>query len=134
MAKLHVALVSAERTVWTGEADMVIAKTVDGEVGIMPGHSPVLGSLVEGGVVRAVGVDGGDVIAAVHGGFLSVSEDNVSVLAEIAELGEEIDIARARSALDRALVTIEGNEEDAEALVAARRAQARLKAAGQSTS
>jgi F-type H+-transporting ATPase subunit epsilon len=134
VAKLHVALVSAERTVWTGEADMVIAKTVDGEVGIMPGHSPVLGTLVDGGVVRAIGTDDGDVVAAVHGGFLSVSSDTVSVLAEIAELSEEIDVARARTALDRALATIEGNEEDAEAALAARRAQARLKAAGQPTS
>ena len=109
MAKLNVALVSAERTVWTGEADMVIAKTVDGEIGIMPGHAPVLGSLVDGGVVRAIGTGNTDVIAAVHGGFLSVSDDVVSVLAEIAELSEEIDVPRARTALDRALATIEAN-------------------------
>jgi F-type H+-transporting ATPase subunit epsilon len=110
---------------------MVIAKTVDGEIGIMPGHAPVLGILVEGGVLRVKRADGGDLVAAVHGGFISVGDNNVSVLAEQAELGSEVDVAAARDALHRALASVDANSDDGDAQVEAKRARARLRAAGE---
>jgi F-type H+-transporting ATPase subunit epsilon len=100
---LNVDLVSAERRVWSGQADFVVARTLDGELGILPGHISLLGVLAEGFTVRITGGEAGDGIeAAAHGGFLSVSDDNVTILTEIAELSGEIDIDRARAALERA--------------------------------
>lgn len=131
MAKLRVGVVSPEREIWTGEADMVIAKTVDGEIGIMPEHAPVLGVLVEGGVLRVKRGSEGDLVAAVHGGFISVANNDVSILAEAAELGSEVDVARAKDALQRAQASIEANQEDADARLEAKRAAARLRAAGE---
>ena len=110
---------------------MVIAKTVDGEIGIMPQHAPVLGVLVEGGVLRVKREGEPELVAAVHGGFISVADDEVSVLAEQAELGSEVDVAAARDALDRAQASIEANQEDADAALEAKRARARLRAAGE---
>ncbi|MEU6410701.1 F0F1 ATP synthase subunit epsilon [Microbispora sp. NPDC046933] len=131
MAKLRVGVVSPEREIWTGEADMVIAKTVDGEIGIMPNHAPVLGVLVEGGVLRVKRGDEGDLVAAVHGGFISVADNDVSILAEAAELGSEVDVARAKDALQRAQASIEADQEDVDARLQAKRAAARLRAAGE---
>ncbi|GII75121.1 ATP synthase epsilon chain [Sphaerisporangium rufum] len=131
MAKLRIGVVSPEREIWSGEADMVIAKTVDGEIGIMPNHAPVLGVLVEGGVLRIKRSEGGDIAAAVHGGFLSVADNDVSVLAESAELGSEVDVAEARDALQRALASVDASAEDEQAQIAAKRARARLRAAGE---
>jgi F-type H+-transporting ATPase subunit epsilon len=71
---------------------------------------------------------GEDVVVAAHGGFLSVTERGVSILAETAEIASEIDVERAREALSRA----EGAGDDPEAIDAARRAQSRLRAAGES--
>lgn len=110
---------------------MVIAKTVDGEIGIMPKHAPVLGVLVEGGVLRVKRDGEDDLVAAVHGGFISVANDDVSILAEAAELGSEVDIARAKDALQRAQASIEADQEDADARLEAKRAAARLRAAGE---
>ncbi|GII82967.1 ATP synthase epsilon chain [Sphaerisporangium siamense] len=131
MAKLRIGVVSPEREIWSGEADMVIAKTVEGEIGIMPNHAPVLGVLVDGGVLRIKRSDGGDVNAAVHGGFISVANNDVSVLAETAELGSEVDVAAARDALQRALASVGADGEDTTAQVEAKRARARLRAAGE---
>ena len=128
MATLQVELVAVERTIWSGEARMVIARTTEGELGILPGHAPLLGQLAEGGVVTIRGAEGEDVIVAAHGGFLSVTEKGVSILAETAEISSEIDVERAREALRRA----EGEGDDPDALAAARRAQSRLRAAGES--
>ncbi len=122
MAELHVELVSVEREVWSGEATEVIARTTEGELGILPGHAALLGELADGGTVRILR-PGGDVVAAVHGGFLSVTDQGVTVLAEVAELAEDIDAARARAAADRA--RSEGDE------LALRRAEGRLRAVGQ---
>ncbi|HXR40998.1 MAG TPA: F0F1 ATP synthase subunit epsilon [Acidothermaceae bacterium] len=127
---LSVELVSAERKVWTGEAAFVVARTLDGELGILPGHVSLLGVLAEGFTVRVSGGEAGDGIeAAVHGGFLSVSDDYVAILAEVAELSNEIDVERARAALDRANATNE--DETPGSGSAAARARARLAAAGQ---
>jgi len=120
VAEMSVELVAVERRLWSGTATFVVAQTMEGEIGIMPGHERVLGQLVEGGVVSITTTDGEHVSAAVHGGFLSVTADSVSVLAESAELGEEIDVAAARTALS------EGDEDEQA------RAGARLRAAGHS--
>ena len=126
MSTLHVELVAVERTIWSGDATMVIARTTEGELGVLPGHAPLLGQLAEGGVVTVRRDDGDDLIVAAHGGFLSVTERGVSILAETAEISGEIDVERARNALRRA------NEagDDPEALAAARRAIGRLRATG----
>jgi F-type H+-transporting ATPase subunit epsilon len=128
VATLQVELVAVERTIWSGEASMVIARTTEGEIGILPGHAALLGELAPGGVVTIRSTEGQDVVVAAHGGFLSVSDQGVSILAETAEISSEIDVERAREALRRA----EGAGDDPEQLAAARRAQSRLRAAGQS--
>lgn len=127
MATLHVELVAVERTIWSGDATMVIARTTEGELGVLPGHAPLLGQLAEGGVVTVRRDDGDDLVVAAHGGFLSVTDHGVSILAETAEISTEIDVERAREALRRA----EESGDDPEAREAARRAQGRLRAAGQ---
>ncbi len=128
MATLQVELVAVERKIWSGEATMVIARTTEGELGVLPGHAPLLGELAGGGVVTIRTESGEDVVVAAHGGFLSVTERGVSTLAETAEIAGEIDVERAREALRRA----EGDGDDPEAIEAARRAQSRLRAAGES--
>ncbi|NEK57408.1 F0F1 ATP synthase subunit epsilon [Geodermatophilus sabuli] len=127
MATLQVELVAVERLIWSGEASMVIARTTEGELGVLPGHAPLLGELAPGGVVRIRTTDGDDMIVAAHGGFLSVTQRGVSILAETAEISSEIDVERAREALRRA----EEGGDDPDAMAAARRAQSRLAAAGQ---
>jgi F-type H+-transporting ATPase subunit epsilon len=117
---MTVQLVAVERRLWSGTATSVVAQTTEGEIGILPGHEPVLGQLVEGGVVKVRTTDGDLVTAAVHGGFLSVTGDGVSVLAEDAELASEIDVEQARADL-----------KDADELERAR-AIARLRATGHS--
>ena len=86
---------------WTGEATFVRARTVDGEIGILPGHWDHLSVLAPGGVVD-IREGETSTLAAVHGGFLLVHDNTVRILAETAELGEEIDVSRAQSSLERA--------------------------------
>jgi F-type H+-transporting ATPase subunit epsilon len=129
MATMQVELVSAERRLWSGEAGMVVARTTEGEIGILPGHAPVLGELGSG-VLRIIRGPEDEVVAAIHGGFLSVSATGVSVLADIAEMGPDIDLARAQAAYDRALSSLSGDD-DGPAREAVNRATARLRAAGQ---
>ena len=128
MATLHVELVSVERLLWSGDATMVIARTTEGELGVLPGHAPLLGELAPGGIVRIQQEGGEELVFAVHGGFLSVTEDGVSVLAELAERSDEIDVGRAQQALERARGA---GEDDDEAAASASRATSRLRAAGQ---
>jgi F-type H+-transporting ATPase subunit epsilon len=124
---MNVELVSVERRLWSGEASAVFARTTEGELGILPGHTPLLGELAEGWIVRIEREGAPEVRVAVHGGFLSVRKDGVSVLAETAETAEDIDVARAREALQRV------EHDDSPSGVAARnRALARLRAAGES--
>lgn len=124
MAEMEVELVAVERRIWSGQASFVSARTTVGEIGILPGHESTLAQLEEAGVVRIDGTDGNSTTVAVHGGFLHVTPDGVTVLAESAEISTEIDVSRAQAALDRA------DESDSEGAAAAARAQARLKAAG----
>jgi F-type H+-transporting ATPase subunit epsilon len=88
MAELHVELVAADRRVWDGEASMVVARTTDGELGVLPGHTPVLGVLVAG-EVRITPVSGSPVTAQVDSGFLSVENNRVVVMAEQVWLGQD---------------------------------------------
>ncbi|MGP3944098.1 MULTISPECIES: F0F1 ATP synthase subunit epsilon [Streptomyces] len=118
-AELQVEMVAADRSVWSGVATLVIARTTSGDIGVMPGHQPLLGVL-ESGPVTIRSVDGGTVVAAVHGGFISFADDKLSLLAEVAELSDEIDVKRAERALERAK-----SEADA---AAERRADVRLRA------
>lgn len=126
MAKLAVELVSPDRLVWRGEGDLVVVKTTEGEMGIMPNHAPVLAELAEGSVMRVLSDGKEQLVAAVHGGFVSMSKNEIQVLSEAAEVGDEIDVAAARSALERA----QAAGDDADAVAEAARARAQLRAAG----
>jgi F-type H+-transporting ATPase subunit epsilon len=119
-----VELVAADRTVWSGEADMVIARTTEGDIGVLPNHAPTLSLMVDG-VVEVNTAEGEVWVAAVDAGFLSVAENRVSVLSEHAEMSHEIDLEKARQDLERAQTAGEHEEEAAEAV---RRAQARIRA------
>lgn len=120
---LQVELVAADRTVWSGEATMVIARTVEGDIGILRGHAPVL-SLLTDAVVEIDAGDGEVVMAAVDGGFISVANDRVSILSEHAVLAADIDVSAERAELEAAQAE---DSDDAEARI--RRAEARIRAA-----
>ena len=120
---LQVELVAADRTVWSGEATMVIARTVEGDIGILRGHAPVL-SLLTDAIVEIDAGDGEVVMAAVDGGFISVANDRVSILSEHAVLAADIDVSAERSELEAAQAD---DGDDAEARI--RRAEARIRAA-----
>ena len=99
--QLQVELVAADRTVWSGQATMVIARTTEGDVGVLRNHAPLLSLLVPG-VVEISAVEGDDQVAAVDGGFLSVANNRVSILSEHAVLSHEIDVEQARADLEAA--------------------------------
>jgi F-type H+-transporting ATPase subunit epsilon len=98
---LTVELVAADRTVWSGGATMVIARTVEGDIGVLRGHAPVLSLLTEA-IVEITAEDGHTVFAVADGGFLSVANDRVSILSERAELATEVDVEEARAQLEDA--------------------------------
>ncbi|WP_395657670.1 F0F1 ATP synthase subunit epsilon [Nocardioides sp.] len=122
--QLQVELVAADRTVWSGPASMVVAKTAEGDIGILRGHMPVLSLLVDG-VVEITPLDGEKVFGAVDGGFLSVANDRVSILSQFALLADEIDVDAARSELEAA----QSDSDAADAEERVRRAEVRLRAA-----
>jgi F-type H+-transporting ATPase subunit epsilon len=128
---LQVALVVPDRELWSGPASIVIAKTTEGDIGVLTGHSPVFGILAEGSLVEIRPEEGAEqpsVRAAVSGGFLSVADDRVAILAAQAQLSGEVDTNAAQSDLDTALAASDsGPEEPADA----KYARARLRAAGQ---
>jgi F-type H+-transporting ATPase subunit epsilon len=132
---LRVELVVPEGEIWSGSAQMVIAKTLDGDIGVLSGHAPVIGILVSGSVVRIIPEESAaadsEVLAAVGGGFLSVADDRVSILAREAELGAQVDPAAARAALDSALQSAEGQAPGGEEPADVRYARAVLRAAGE---
>lgn len=119
MAEMTVELVAVEGQLWSGRANAVFTRTTVGEIGILPRHIPLLGELIDDCVVRIDTTDGERVMAAVQGGFLSVTGERVSILAESAQLGPDIDVAKARNDLN------DGDE------VVRARAAAQLRAAGQ---
>lgn len=124
---MQVELVAADRLVWSGEATLVVARTVDGDVGVLPNHAPMLSVMLHG-IVDVRTVEGETWIAAVDAGFMSVANNRISILSEHAEMSHDIDLERAREDLDRAQAA---GEEDAEAQEAAARAwaDARVRAA-----
>lgn len=122
---LQVELVSADRLVWSGEATQVIARTTEGDVGILPNHAPLLSLLVHG-VVDVQTSDGETWVAAVSAGFISVAANRVSILAEYAEMSHDIDLEKARHDLERAR---SAGEDDDAAVEAVRLAEARIRAA-----
>lgn len=99
MADITVELVSVERMLWTGQASIVTAQTTEGEIGVLPGHEPMLGQLVDNGVVTICPVGGDKLVAAVQGGFLSVSKEKVSILAEYAVWSTEVNTSEAEASL-----------------------------------
>jgi F-type H+-transporting ATPase subunit epsilon len=119
---LQVELVSPERILYSGEASMVIARTAGGDIAFLTGHAPFVGALGVGKVVIRE-TAGTSVVAAVHGGFVEIKDDRVSILSDVAELSTQIDVARARDALSRA-----GDDDEAR-----RRAEVRLDVAGADT-
>lgn len=123
---LQVELVAADRLVWSGEATMVIARTTEGDVGILPHHAPMLSLMVDG-VVDVQTADGETWVAAVDAGFLSIANNRISILSEHAEMSHEIDLEKARAELERARSAGE-YETEAEAEEAIRRAEARIRA------
>ena len=116
---LHVELVSPERILWSGDADMVICRAAGGDIAFLTGHAPFVGSLGIG-KVRVRPSDGSrEIVAAVHGGFVEVKDNRCIVLSDVAELADQIDVDRARDAERRA--------ESEEAVL---RAQVRIEVAG----
>ena len=123
---LNVAVVSAERALWSGQAKSIVAKTPEGDIGILPNHEPVLALLVESAALRVEELDGTKLVVAVHGGFFSVSGDEINVISEVAELAEDIDLERAQAALARAQAA---GADDPDEISAIRRAEARIQTA-----
>jgi F-type H+-transporting ATPase subunit epsilon len=101
---MDVELVEPEGELWSGQAEMVIARTLDGEIGLLSNHAPMIGILYEGSMVqiRPDG-NGDDIFAAVTGGFLSMANNRVSILARQAQLGHDVDTPVAQAALDQAI-------------------------------
>jgi F-type H+-transporting ATPase subunit epsilon len=141
---LQVELVSPERILYSGQADMVIARTVGGgDIAFLTGHAPFVGALdIATLTIRSSGE--GDKLVAVHGGFVEVSgssgsagaggedavpETTVTILSDVAELSDQIDVDRARQAQQQAESRLQG-EDDAEAQAALQRAHVRLQVAG----
>jgi F-type H+-transporting ATPase subunit epsilon len=139
---LHVELLMPDRSLWSGSAEMVIAKTIDGDIGVLTGHSPVFGILSPGSLVRIQpesdtaagaaeeGGAGGEIRAAVRDGFLSVTDNRVSILASSGELAGDVDVTVAQADLEAA-TTAAGSTAAAEESVEFRFARARLRAAGE---
>lgn len=115
---LQIELVAADRVVWSGQASQVTARTVEGDLGVLAGHAPLLSLLVPG-VVEIKPLDGDVVRAAVAEGFLSVADNHVSILSEDAFLASEVDASATRAELESAQ-----SDEDQDAVL---RAEAKLR-------
>jgi F-type H+-transporting ATPase subunit epsilon len=121
---MQVELVSPERILWSGDADMVICRTTDGEIAFLSNHAPFVGAL-DIGMVKIEEPGGQQTRIAVHGGFVEVSNNRVTLLSDVAEIAADIDVNRAREAKQRAEEALRTqNDTDAEA--ALRRANTRL--------
>jgi len=135
MSKLQVELVSPERTGFSGEARMVTARTLAGDIAFLPGHVPFIGVLTTHGV-RVTLLDGSVVPIAVHQGFVEVSPPDaegttrVTILSDVSEMPEAIDVPRAERAADRARHILADEPDNEDAKAALRRAEVRLETAG----
>src|SRR3984885_4929860 len=96
MAVLNVEIVAVDRKIWSGEATFLFTRTTVGEIGIMPNHIPLVAQLIDDAMVRVEREGEDDLRLAVDGGFLTVTEDGVSILAESAAFDSEIDEAAAK--------------------------------------
>ncbi len=126
---MQVEVVSADRVIWSGESTNVIAKTTDGEIGILPGHAPVLAVLQPSAVVIFCEDGRKREVVAVDGGFVSVSQNRVSILSEYASMAEEVSIGEAERELAQAqqrLDSGDGSDDDRKHFL---RATAQLRAA-----
>ena len=129
---LTVELVSPEGTSFSGEADMVIARIQgEGDIAFQAGHVPFIGVLA----VHEVRVLNGseETAIAVHSGFVQVSGSEVSILSDVSESADEIDVDRAKAAKAAAEQALAANDEDADAAAALQRAEVRLRVAGATT-
>ncbi|MGQ0830785.1 MAG: ATP synthase F1 subunit epsilon [Microthrixaceae bacterium] len=129
---LHVEVVSPERILWSGDAQMVIARTIgDGEIAFLTDHAPFVGALeISAATIRPP--EGPDELVAVHGGFVEVSHNKVTILSDVAEIASQIDVVRAQAAADRAEAALRAGA-DVEAEAALRRAHVRLAVANGKT-
>ena len=131
MASIRLDIVTAEREVYAGDVDVVIAPGVEGQLGILPHHAPLMTTL-QAGELR-VRKGGEEVSLAISGGFIEVRPDRVVVLADTAERAEEIDIARAEEAKQRARERLSEKQvagaDEARVEASLRRALIRLKVA-----
>ena len=125
---LHVEVVSPESILYEGEADQVVCRPTGGEIAFLPGHQPFVGAL-EIYPVRVLLPGSGEVVVAVHGGFVEVRDDKVTVLSDVAELPEQIDVVRARTAQETAAAAVTADPDDASAAAALARAELRIKVA-----
>jgi F-type H+-transporting ATPase subunit epsilon len=132
--RLNVSLVAADRKVWQGTADMIVARTTEGDTGVLPGHQPIL-SILQPSIVSIRGTEEGTMEAVVSGGFLSVARNDVSILAESVLLPSEIDLHTAQQLAAEARTAEQAAGEDTDARAEAeanlRFAEAQLRAAGQ---
>lgn len=123
----NVEVVSPEAVSYTGVADMVIARTVEGgDIAFQAGHVPFIGNLAVWSV-EVIKPDGGRDVFAVHRGFVQVHGNQVSILSDVSEAAEEIDVPRARRALDNANAALAADADDSEAEAAKVRAELRLR-------
>jgi len=129
VADLKLIIVSPERELYSGKVDMVLAPGIDGQLGILPSHIPLITQLAEGELCARD--DDEEHYFAIHGGFMHVLPDKVIVLADVAERAEEIDVKRAEEAHQRAVEMLAKAPPEARRLtaVALRRSQVRLRAA-----
>ncbi|GAB3704158.1 F0F1 ATP synthase subunit epsilon [Mariniluteicoccus flavus] len=125
---LHVEVVSADRVVWSGEATQVIARTSEGDIGVLSNHAPMLAALVPCGV-EVFATDGNREIVAVGGGFISVDNNRVGIISEYATLGSEVSLDAAEKELADATRRLEDGDDDDETRRHFNRAQAQVKAA-----
>ena len=126
---MRVEVVSPERVLFSGEATQVITRTLGGgEIAFLAGHAPFLAALIPNHS-RLYLTDGSILDVAVHGGFVEVSNGKVSILTDFAELGSEIDKAKAQADIERLQEQLR-HEHDANGAAELARAHARLSAAG----
>jgi F-type H+-transporting ATPase subunit epsilon len=125
----RVELVSPEGSVFQGDATMVLARTAEGEIAFQQGHIPFIGVLSGSGPVKIWLTDGTTMLVAVHSGFVQVSGDSVTILSDVAELKEQIDVARAEDARHRAQAALAADPHDEHCIAALRRANLRVQVA-----
>ena len=127
---MEVQLVSPEQVLYTGEAKMVVVRTLGGgDIAFQDNHAPFLAALADW-PARVKFEDGSQEAFAVHGGFVEVGNNRVIILSDVAELASEIDAERAREALEQAEEALRVNPEDDDAIVALQRAKTRLDVIG----